>query len=897
MFDEIPPATLYLSATASGFWQWSENGREINWADGRPLTFLPELISVLQRLIGEGLPPLGSILLLIAASRNNWRDLPSRRELLVEAIGSSAEGASRNLLAEVCDGLDKIRAFPAELRTSTTAIAELAALVLEGAPSRINAAASQFVVESLSHGWSGRAIRPKAAETVSYLLLRELKALREGLRRVDEAALRMRLKTSLETIPIPAPIEPPPAVGRDWLAQLEQNEEFAGLARLAKRLSAVVHFPRRLSDAVDLPVGGVTDIAPRGPLDRLLLSELAHDDLTLAVRVAMNEALYYRRESPPCAPLRQRHVLLDAGLRLWGLPRLFGTAVGLAMIARSEARVEVQVHRATGSGLSPVMMNTLDGLREHLAALDSHLHPGAALPALQALLKASPGGDVVIVTSDDTVADPAFQRALERFSTGAVYLATVARCGQFTLQHYSRAGLKRLSAAHLPLAEILKQPAATAALRDSSRSPLPAIFHLQSFPLLLSVNVQPENSWHLEGLGVYTLSRDGRLLLWSHPARGAWQIAVGLPTGHIFGATQTASGEVCLVIGRRSQHGLHALWISKEYEVLSCVDLQPEEPHILEVTVDTTCAFVRSPESVQAIDLHTGIAARPRKLGLYEEHYGLFYQSYPPHGERWSRLTVQEGVTSLITVVGASEAEKEPVVIRLFEAKQSEGPIGLTQAGDLFDIAERTLWVISHGLPKYVRLESLRRDGAQLVLESRGNRALIDTRTQGTYPLAAAIDLNEVQIASIARPRPLRCRFAGLGVDPTGSLILVSAKAARWKLHLPQLVFQNAPNPDDGFEWKPFVPWQQAGVSGFQLHRVEFPEGSSAVLDSRGLLHLKSSDSNLSECTLVLREGACAGWCSDGRVWGPSYFIGDRQTAQVEEIARDVLRPFLERLQ
>src|SRR5439155_18569938 len=109
-----------------------------------------------------------------------------------------------------------------------------------------------------------------------------------------------------------------------------------------------IHLPRRLNEAEELPVGGVSDIAPRGPLDRLLLSELAHDDLTLAVRVAMNEALYYRRESPPRTPPRQRHLVLDSGVRLWGLPRLYGTAVALAMTAHHDSHLEVQAHRAAG---------------------------------------------------------------------------------------------------------------------------------------------------------------------------------------------------------------------------------------------------------------------------------------------------------------------------------------------------------------------------------------------------------------------------------------------------------------------------------------------------------------------------------------------------------------------
>ena len=105
------------------------------------------------------------------------------------------------------------------------------------------------------------------------------------------------------------------------------------MARLARLLLAAVHMPTPLSLREELPVGGVSDISNRGSLDRLLLSELANDDLTLAVRVAMNEALYLRREIPPSTPQHHRAILVDAGIRSWGVPRVFATAVALAFMA------------------------------------------------------------------------------------------------------------------------------------------------------------------------------------------------------------------------------------------------------------------------------------------------------------------------------------------------------------------------------------------------------------------------------------------------------------------------------------------------------------------------------------------------------------------------------------
>ena len=49
-------------------------------------------------------------------------------------------------------------------------------------------------------------------------------------------------------------------------------------------------------------------------------------------------------------------------------------------------------------------------------------------------------------------------------------------------------------------------------------------------------------------------------------------------------------------------------------------------------------------------------------------------------------------------------------------------------------------------------------------------------------------------------------------------------------------------------------------------------------LDSRGMIHIVSSDKKLPQLTLVLCDGAMAGWTSDGRTFGRAYFLPDKAT-------------------
>jgi hypothetical protein len=60
---------------------------------------------------------------------------------------------------------------------------------------------------------------------------------------------------------------------------------------------------------------------------------------------------------------------------------------------------------------------------------------------------------------------------------------------------------------------------------------------------------------------------------------------------------------------------------------------------------------------------------------------------------------------------------------------------------------------------------------------------------------------------------------------------------------------------------------------GCELKIAQWSDGSRAWLDSRGLLHLRSSNPSIPEISLVLNSsGPLAAWCSDGLRYGPAFF-------------------------
>jgi hypothetical protein len=141
-----------------------------------------------------------------------------------------------------------------------------------------------------------------------------------------------------------------------------------------------------------------------------------------------------------------------------------------------------------------------------------------------------------------------------------------------------------------------------------------------------------------------------------------------------------------------------------------------------------------------------------------------------------------------------------------------------------------------------------------------------------------------------------RHRFEGIGITQRGHLALRARKAGIWELSSHNLVWGPSTGPSNGFCDLPFQPYAHEGISGFTLRRAVFADGSEALLDSRGLLHLRSADPSIQEFTIVLADGLSAGWCADGRVWGGRYWLGDRSPTRAKEIFEQFLEPFVGRV-
>lgn len=905
----------YFASPTPWLWDWQDRGQVVAWATGETIAFRLQIEAVLKRLESQRLPPFGTIVLLLAACRRGWSEESLGDRALKAIVERYPDDDLTPLILPAFRGLNRVHASRVAA-LELDAAAELVAFACESARGPlVRGALVGELLTAFRQGLGAEHMAPFGDDERANELLRALAPLAEVPEERDVESLRRRIATGLQREVLPAPIERlGPLAGeatRQLIRQLQDDQELGGAARLARLLLAAVPLPRPLDDDEELPLGGVSDISNRGALDRLMLSELAHDDLTLATRVAMNEALYLRREPLERPRAHRRLVLVDTGVRMWGVPRVFATSVALAVAAEAGVRLDVNVWRAAGEQLAPVDLASAEGVTAQLAALDVRVHPGAALERFAALARgdsaAPPAScETLIVTGEDVWNDDDFRRALDACGLESTHLALVRRDGGFRLLKRSRAGVKTLREARFELDAILAPRARAAkAARSIGGGPggeLPAIFRATPFPFRLSYPVQVRNSWLLSRC--FTLTSDGRLLHWDAPQSGATQLLEGLPEGRLHWAAQTGD-VVTFVIGRLSQRGLYALrydLVSGERN-LARLDLPANQP--LEVLGLEGVLLVAFADQVAALDPVDGRLLD--YLDLSWPRHGRFTCD-PNTNDRFAYVYDGRKIRQVLVRKRATR----PSLISLFDTPA--GPVGLTADGEIVDVASgerKRLDIPARLLPCHVVGAS--RDGRRLAVGSLDETAasepfvIVDVETGVVTSSRSRLlpDALEQPMSSSVSINTLRARFSGIAVDVQGRLTLVSPRGSYWPLSYcdKERAITLPRRPSREKLRGPIVRFEtyEAGVGAagncerYSLAEARWPDGSCAILDGRGLLHLRSSRRDLPELSIVLVEGATSGWASDGARWGSAYFITKRTELAVVIDSR-ILKPFIERL-
>ena len=142
--------------------------------------------------------------------------------------------------------------------------------------------------------------------------------------------------------------------------------------------------------------------------------------------------------------------------------------------------------------------------------------------------------------------------------------------------------------------------------------------------------------------------------------------------------------------------------------------------------------------------------------------------------------------------------------------------------------------------------------------------------------------------------KSLRTQFLSIAIHDGEYLSLASRRQPRIDIRLIKDQVHLIPTSKAGLQHSK-VNFENARFPipiRFRLKVAKWKDGSEAWLDSRGLLHLKSSDHKIPELTMVLTDDPLAGWLSTGQVWGDPFFLQEGNRVANNSDAMDVIKKF-----
>ncbi len=793
----------YFRASKHYFWCWTEDGDIIEWQNGDTLCYRDDLSNLLSASITEGLPPLGTVLLLLGACQE--RPLRAAEKSMEDCINKMAmeEQMRETLLGfnmQAFEFLEIIQSLPQALRKGTNRIHLLNTLISR-IPNRIPASKAQDITATLNSGrWDSLFIRNNLKVHLRTITtdLENICYLYSWIPTKEE--LQNLLETGVKKTPLPSPplVEEVPA---DLLSLLAEDQKTIGLARLAKHLLAVIHIPMRTVGASDLPLGGVSDITNRGDFDRLLISELAQDQDLLSARLINNEALYLRREEPPDQAVRERVVLVDQTIRMWGIPRIFSMSTAIALAQKKKGIAQQTAYGLAGSSATKLDLSTQQGVRSALKQLHPHLHCGQALEnILPVLLDSRQEQEIALVTEEEAFRQVAFQTYFNKIKSKINFVLLVSRSGEFWFFQYQKSSRKLLSHSRVDLNKLLFARTVAKPILSPKRSEkLPYALRLEVFPLYfpaLQFNYRREYTFMIpDQKGVLCITPDHRALLWG--GRG-WQ-----------------AGDAAKELQTHIEYGDYHFGYEESTQTVLILVRQANSIQLYNIRLDN--------DSVQQYTI---------ALDTVNSYF---------------KVTYQEGYFKLSN----------------YSANYQIDPITATL--EKLDLSYRNKGVFQG----HLRRNSQYKHSAAAIKPITNSGYSVLTRIKRVYVNETGhLCLNDWQISLIQQQLYLK------KVEPS---------QARYK----------APRIGQG---KRLIQENPNILFGVQ----EWQDGSEAFVDSRGFLHLKSSDPHVPEISIVIAINIplpC--WASNGHYCGARAFIpkeGQYSIVPAKQFYEETLNKFIAKL-
>ncbi|MBL7880638.1 MAG: hypothetical protein JNN23_12430, partial [Chryseobacterium gambrini] len=471
----------YFQSYINYFWEWTTDedvpddtryneNNLISIPNVGAIAYRPYVMEILKELKEQGLPPFGSLLLVLYALHDGYLNLDGVFYYLNRQKDNFAENESDVDLA--IKFLENLSSIGSSLKRGQNKII-LLQTIFKDSHNRVSSVNSGLILkifETKPHIIGEAAVKKPLTSIAVNRDIKTLALLQNKFPTRKSIINAMKGFTDISELEDEV-VEEETIVetDKDFIQELIEEPKTFQVGSLIKRIWSGLKIPMRHLSPGEQPIGGISDMTNKGELHRMLLSEFANEDDIFMNRVANNEALFIQREIPPEENIFERIILIDTSLKNWGTPKVLAFASAIAVIKHPKAHSECKVF-ALGQNIVPMSLDKVDEVVENLNHVSPVLEVSGTLEKFFNEEHKEKDLEVFFITNQENLNHQNLQKIIHENRDRLKFLVTTSANGELNFYKHHKGTRKHIQKIMLPLQELWANPPERRQRRESKFS-------------------------------------------------------------------------------------------------------------------------------------------------------------------------------------------------------------------------------------------------------------------------------------------------------------------------------------------------------------------------------------------------------------------------------------------
>ncbi|ASK31946.1 hypothetical protein CEY12_18330 [Chryseobacterium sp. T16E-39] len=458
----------YFQSYEGYFWEWNtdvdvhdDSGYHENNLVSIPnvgaIAYRPYLIEVLKELQQQGIPPFGTLLLVLYATQEGYLNFDGLSYYLKKIEQETKANIELDCIINFLENLNKLGKSYKKGQNRIL----LLQVLFNDAHNRMSPASSAILLKKFAKNPYALSKSAEKIPMTPLFVLRDTRILvwlNEKFPTVESMIYAMKgFSSEPELDDEIAEEEITVESSKDFIQELTEEPKTFQVGSLIKRIWSGLKIPMRHLSPGEQPIGGISDMSNKGDFHRMLLSEFANEDEVFMSRVANNETLYIQREVPPEENVFERIILIDTSLRNWGTPKVIAYASAIAVIKHPKAHSECQVF-TLGQTSVPISLDRVENVVDHLNQVSPVLDVSQALDQFFKDEHTDKDLEVFFITNQENLANENLQRVIHENRDRLKFVVTTSTEGEVNFFKHHKGTRKHIQKIVLPLQELWANP-------------------------------------------------------------------------------------------------------------------------------------------------------------------------------------------------------------------------------------------------------------------------------------------------------------------------------------------------------------------------------------------------------------------------------------------------------